>query len=131
MSKVNTPNHYQVKLSGTSIDIESSSTLQNYSPVVQARHFLKVNRNNLHVPDPGGSKLTINTAFGSQIIEAPEEGRQKPRPRRILSSIASSSDEPHKSFGWLNKARESKSWDPLPFVGRFIYIQHCYMICNK
>ncbi|CAG9761048.1 unnamed protein product [Ceutorhynchus assimilis] len=103
---------------GTSIDIESCSTLQNYSPVVQSRNFLKVNRNNLHVPDPIGSKLTINTAFGSQLIEAPEEGRPKPRPRRVLSSIASSSEEPHKSFGGLNKIREFKSLDPLPLLGR-------------
>ncbi|XP_019756594.2 receptor-type guanylate cyclase Gyc76C isoform X1 [Dendroctonus ponderosae] len=103
---------------GTSIELESSSTLQNYSPMVQSRHFLKVNRNNLHVPDPGGSKLTINTTFGSQILEKPEEGRQKPRPRRVLSSIASSSEEPHKSYGGLNKVRESKSLDPLPFVAR-------------
>lgn len=66
--------------------------------------------------DPVGSKLTINTAFGSQILEAPEEGKQKMRPRRILSSIASSSDEPHKSFGVLNKIRESKSLDLLPSV---------------
>ncbi|XP_050310178.1 receptor-type guanylate cyclase Gyc76C-like [Anthonomus grandis grandis] len=62
----------------------------------------------------GGSRSTINTAFGSQLIDAPEEGRYKPRPRRVLSSIASSSDEPHKSWGVLNKIRESKSLDPLP-----------------
>lgn len=62
--------------------------------------------------------MTINTTFGSQILEKPEEGRQKPRPRRVLSSIASSSEEPNKSYGGLNKVRESKSLDPLPFVGK-------------
>lgn len=67
--------------------------------------------------DPGGSKLTINTAFGSQIIEAPEETRRTVRPRRVLSSIASSSDEHNKSQGMLNRIRESKSLDPLP-VGK-------------
>ncbi|KAL1497774.1 hypothetical protein ABEB36_008675 [Hypothenemus hampei] len=98
---------------GASIDIESSSTLQNNSP----QHFLKVNRKNLHVPDPVGSRLTINTAFGSQVLDPNEEQvRQKPRPRRVLSSIASSSEEPHKSIGGLCKIRESKSLDLLPFT---------------
>ncbi|KAJ8964720.1 hypothetical protein NQ314_004685 [Rhamnusium bicolor] len=97
----------------TSIEVESTSTIQNSSPI-PSRHLLKVNRHNLHVPDPGGSKLTINTAFGSQIIEAPEETRRSVRPRRVLSSIASSSDEHNKSQGMLNKIRESKSLDPLP-----------------
>ncbi|KAJ8947966.1 hypothetical protein NQ318_021064, partial [Aromia moschata] len=64
--------------------------------------------------DPIGSKLTINTAFGSQIIEAPEESRRSVRPRRVLSSIASSSEEHSKSQGMLNRVRESKSLDPLP-----------------
>ncbi|XP_030761809.1 receptor-type guanylate cyclase Gyc76C-like isoform X2 [Sitophilus oryzae] len=67
-----------------------------------------------------GSKTTINTAFGSQAIDLidHEGNRPKPRPRRILSSIASSSDEPHKSRNTLNKVRESKSLDPLPLVRR-------------
>lgn len=98
---------------GTSIEVESTSTIQNASPI-PSRHLLKVNRHNLHVPDPGGSKLTINTAFGSQILEAPEETRRTVRTRRILSSIASSSDEHSKSQGMLNRIRESKSLDPLP-----------------
>ncbi|XP_018562246.1 receptor-type guanylate cyclase Gyc76C isoform X2 [Anoplophora glabripennis] len=66
--------------------------------------------------DPGGSKLTINTAFGSQILEAPEDTRRTVRTRRILSSIASSSDEHSKSQGMLNRIRESKSLDPLPIA---------------
>lgn len=78
------------------------------------RH-LKVNRHNLHVPEQG-SKLTINTAFGSQIIENFDESRRGLRPRRVLSSIASSSDEQKKSQNMLNKIRESKSLDPLPLI---------------
>lgn len=62
-----------------------------------------------------GSKLTINTAFDSQLIEVPEESRKGLRPRRVLSSIASSSDE-HKSQGMLNRIRESRSLDPLPLA---------------
>lgn len=69
----------------------------------------KINRHNLHVPDSG------STAFGSQYIE-PTEERRGLRPRRVLSSIASSSDEHSKSQGMLNKVRESKSLDPLPLV---------------
>ncbi|KAJ8981638.1 hypothetical protein NQ317_000866 [Molorchus minor] len=98
---------------GTSIEVESTSTIQNMSPVPN-RYHLKVNRHNLHVPDPVGSKLTINTAFGSQIMEVSQETRRSVRPRRILSSIASSSDEYNKSQGMLNRMRESKSLDPLP-----------------
>ncbi|KAG5888051.1 hypothetical protein JTB14_032859 [Gonioctena quinquepunctata] len=64
--------------------------------------------------DPGGSKLTINTAFGSQLIEVPEDMRRVVRPRRVLSSIASSCDEPQKSQGMLNRMRECKSLDRLP-----------------
>lgn len=44
------------------------------------------------------------------------ESRKGLRPRRVLSSIASSCDEPSKSQGALNKVRESKSLDPLPVV---------------
>ncbi|XP_074026495.1 receptor-type guanylate cyclase Gyc76C isoform X3 [Leptinotarsa decemlineata] len=95
---------------GTSIEVESTSTLQNSSPA-PTRHP-KINRHNLHVPDPGGSKLTINTAFGSQLIE--EENRRVVRPRRVLSSIASSCDEHQKSQGLLNRIKESKSLDCLP-----------------
>ncbi|CAH0555548.1 unnamed protein product [Brassicogethes aeneus] len=101
---------------GTSIEVESTSTLQNSSPV-PSRH-LKVNRqHNLHVPDAVGSKTTINTAFGSQLIEVPEESR-KPRKRRMLSSIASSTDEYNKSATEYNanRVRESKSLDPLPLA---------------
>ncbi|XP_049824227.1 receptor-type guanylate cyclase Gyc76C-like isoform X2 [Aethina tumida] len=65
--------------------------------------------------DTVGSKLTINTAFDSQLIEVPEESRKGLRPRRVLSSIASSSDE-HKSQGMLNRIRESRSLDPLPLA---------------
>lgn len=99
-------------LTGTSVEVESTSTLPNSSPVPN-RHS-KLNRHNLHVPDLG-SKLTLSTAFGSQYIE-PSEERRVPRPRRVLSSIASSSDEHSKSQGMLNKVRESKSLDPLPLV---------------
>lgn len=94
--------------------MESTSTIQNASPL-PSRH-LKVNRHNLHVPDPTGSKLTINTAFGSQIIDASDDQRRGIRPRRVLSSIASSSDEHNKSQGMLNKIRGSKSLDPLPLA---------------
>ncbi|CAG9834118.1 unnamed protein product [Diabrotica balteata] len=73
-----------------------------------------LSRRHSSVPrDSGGSKLTINTAFGSQLIELSEENR-KPRTRRVLSSIASSCDEHQRSQGMLNKIRESKSLDPLP-----------------
>lgn len=100
---------------GTSVEVESTSTIQNASPV-PSRH-LKVNRHNLHVPDPTGSKLTINTAFGSQIIDINDEQQRRGlRMRRILSSIASSSDEHNKSQGMLNKIRGSKSLDPIPSV---------------
>ncbi|KAJ3622095.1 hypothetical protein MTP99_002624 [Tenebrio molitor] len=72
-------------------------------------------RRHSSVPRDQGSKLTINTAFGSQIIES-DESRRGLRPRRILSSIASSSDEQKKSQNMLNKIRESKSLDPLPLI---------------
>lgn len=100
-------------LPGTSIEVESTSTLQNSSPV-PVRHT-KLNRHILHVPDVG-SKLTINTAFGSQVIELTADDRRGPRPRRVLSSIASSCDEHNKSQGALNRVRESKSLDPLPLA---------------
>lgn len=101
---------------GTSIEVESTSTIQNASPV-PSRHLKVINRHNLHVPDPGGSKLTINTAFGSQNIDhGGEETRRSLMPRRVLSSIASSSDEHNRSQCMLNKVRESKSLDPLPVV---------------
>lgn len=85
---------------------------------MQPRHIVRTNRNNLHVPDPVGSKLTVSTAFGSQIMDPDEPGKQRMRPRRVLSSIASSSDEPNRSIGGLSKVRESKSLDPLPFTGK-------------
>ncbi|CAG9865362.1 unnamed protein product [Phyllotreta striolata] len=96
---------------GTSVEVESTSTIQN-SPVPAQNQ--RLTRNTLTVPDSVGSKLTINTAFGSQLIEVSEDHR-KPRTRRMLSSIASSCDEHQKSQGMLNKIRESKSLDPLPF----------------
>ncbi|XP_057667312.1 receptor-type guanylate cyclase Gyc76C-like isoform X1 [Diorhabda carinulata] len=95
---------------GTSIEVESTSTIQN-SPLPIPH--LRLNRQNLTVLDPGGSKLTINTAFGSQLIEVPEENKKQ---RRVLSSIASSCDEHQRSQGMLNRIRESKSLDPLPFT---------------
>ncbi|XP_063921313.1 receptor-type guanylate cyclase Gyc76C-like isoform X1 [Zophobas morio] len=73
-------------------------------------------RRHSSVPREQGSKLTINTAFGSQIIENFDESRRGLRPRRVLSSIASSSDEQKKSQNMLNKIRESKSLDPLPLI---------------
>ncbi|KRT81180.1 Adenylate and Guanylate cyclase, partial [Oryctes borbonicus] len=100
---------------GTSVDVESNSTIYNSSPVPN-RHINKINRNALHVPDVG-SKATVNSTFGSQVIEVTDlEGRKGLRPRRVLSSIASSCDEPSKSQGALNKVRESKSLDLLPLV---------------
>lgn len=93
--------------------MESTSTLQNASPI-PSRHLKVVTRHNLHVPEQG-SKLTINTAFGSQILEVPED-RRGLRPRRVLSSIASSSDEQKKSQVLLNKIRESRSLDPFPLA---------------
>ncbi|EFA10586.2 receptor-type guanylate cyclase Gyc76C isoform X1 [Tribolium castaneum] len=95
---------------GASIEVESTSTLPSPLPT-----RLKITSRHLNVPDQG-SKLTINTAFGSQIIENPEELRRGLRPRRVLSSIASSSDEQKKSQNMLNKIRESRSLDPLPLV---------------
>ncbi|XP_044753115.1 receptor-type guanylate cyclase Gyc76C-like isoform X2 [Coccinella septempunctata] len=95
---------------GTSIEVESISTIQNSSPL-PSRH-LKVNRHNLIVPEHNGSKVTINTAFGSGIIEVPEDNKRGLRPRRVLSSIASSCDESNRSQ--LIKIRESRSLDPIP-----------------
>ncbi|XP_076266824.1 receptor-type guanylate cyclase Gyc76C-like isoform X1 [Rhynchophorus ferrugineus] len=101
---------------GTSTEMDCWS---NYSPLIQPRRHLTVTgTTNFLLPDPVGSKLTLNTAFGSQTIDETEESRQKARPRRILSSIASSSDEPNKSRCTLNKVRESKSLDPLPVARR-------------
>lgn len=97
------------------MDVESNSTIFNSSPIPN-RHINKINRNALHVPDIG-SKGTVNSTFGSQVIEVNNlDGRKGLRPRRVLSSIASSCDEPSKSQGALNKVRESKSLDPLPLV---------------
>lgn len=59
------------------------------------------------------SRLTINTTFESQPCDHPNCNVKS---RRLLSSIASSSDEPTRSQGLLNKLRESKSLDPLPVV---------------
>lgn len=73
-------------------------------------------RRHSSVPRESGSKLTVNTAFGSQVIDPKDlENKKGLRPRRMLSSIASSTDE-HKSQGMLNRIRESKSLDPLPSV---------------
>lgn len=53
---------------------------------IPSRH-MKVNRNNLPVPDPTtGSKLTVNTAFGSQTIDDVDD-KPMSKPRRILYSI--------------------------------------------
>lgn len=111
---------------GTSIEVESTSTLHNSSPLPDRR--FKINRHILQVPD-ADSKMTINSTFGSQFIDPNElENRRGLRPRRVLSSIASSSDEHSKSQGMLHKIRESKSFDPLPFIrkppevtNKFIY----------
>lgn len=94
--------------------MESTSTLHNSSPIPDRR--FKINKHILHVPDTD-SKMTINSTFGSQVIDPNElENRRGLRPRRVLSSIASSSDEHTKSQCMLHKIRESKSFDPLPFV---------------
>ena len=96
--------------------MDSTSTLQNASPIAIRHNFSKLNRYILHVPDIG-SKTTINSTFGSQVIESSESDKKRSlRPRRILSSIASSCDEPNKSQSMLNKIRESKSLDLLPVV---------------
>lgn len=101
---------------GTSIEVESTSTVHNSSPLTNRHTHNKINRHMLNVPE-SGSKLTVNTAFGSQVIDPNDlENRRGLRPRRVLSSIASSSDEHNKSQGMLNKIRESKSLDPLPLV---------------
>lgn len=114
---------------GTSIEVESTSTLHNSSPI-QDRRF-KLNRHILHVPDMG-SKLTINSTFGSQVIDPSEmENRRGLRPRRVLSSIASSSDEHSKSQGMLNKIRESKSLDPLPLIKKPPEPANKYLNPNK
>ncbi|CAG9815672.1 unnamed protein product [Phaedon cochleariae] len=109
---------------GTSIEVESTSTLQNASPVLPNR--LKALRHNLLVPDQqAGSKLTINTVFGSQPMDQQQQqeegGRKAVRQKRVLSSIASSCDEQQQqqrcSQGVLEeRGKVSKSLDPLPFM---------------
>lgn len=114
---------------GASIEVESTSTLHNSSPIPDRR--FKLNRHILHVPDLG-SKLTINSTFGSQVIDPSElENRRGLRPRRVLSSIASSSDEHSKSQGMLNKIRESKSLDPLPLIKKPPEPTNKYLTPNK
>lgn len=102
---------------GTNIEVESTLSIYNPSPLPNRNtNISKLNRNVLHVPE-SGSKLTVNTTFGSQVIGSNDfENRKGLRPRRVLSSIASSCDEHSKSQGMLNRIRESKSLDPLPSI---------------
>ncbi|KAB0795504.1 hypothetical protein PPYR_12343 [Photinus pyralis] len=94
---------------GTSMEVESSSTVHNNSPL-PSRHLLnKLAKHILQVP----STTSVNSAFGPECDD--QEPKKAARPRRILSSIASSSDD-HKSLTMLNKIRESKSLDSLPVV---------------
>lgn len=109
---------------GTSMDVESTSTLHNSSPLpVRNFHSKRMERLHPYITDLGNSRLSLNTcAFGSDMSETPESfgerGDRRPRrPRTVLSSIASSADD-HKeclrSQGTLNRIRESKSMDPIP-----------------
>ncbi|KAF5306158.1 hypothetical protein FQR65_LT07434 [Abscondita terminalis] len=99
---------------GTSIEVESNSTVYNSSPLPSRHLYNKLTKHILQIPDVESS-TTVNSAFGSQIEE--NEPKKVPRPRRVLSSIASSSDE-HKSTTMLNKIRESKSLDALPIINK-------------
>ncbi|XP_060527636.1 receptor-type guanylate cyclase Gyc76C-like isoform X2 [Cylas formicarius] len=103
---------------GASVDVDSSSTLERYSPTVH-RNLLRVTKQSLYVPS-SDSKLTLNSAFGSQTIEAPPETAPAPAPRhkRVLSSIASSSEEPCRGAGPVGLVREAKSLDALPRQNR-------------
>ncbi|XP_022917682.1 receptor-type guanylate cyclase Gyc76C-like [Onthophagus taurus] len=100
---------------GTSVEVDSCSTLHNPSPLLVRN---RSTRHVLHVPD-ATSKQTINSTFGSQVIDANEleTNRRGLRTRRVLSSIASSCDEPCKSQ-IIPKVRESKSLDILPVIKR-------------
>lgn len=109
---------------GTSIDVESTSTLHNTSPIpVRNFHTKRMERLHPYLADVSMSRLSLSTcAFGSEISETPETfgERSERRPRRtrtVLSSIASSADD-HREFaksqGMLNKIRESRSMDPIP-----------------
>lgn len=108
---------------GTSIDVDSTSTIHNSSPL-PSRNFLAKRLERLHalVPDISASKLSLNTcAFGSEISDTADGfGDRRPRrTRTVLSSIASSADdhkECFKSQSLLNRIRESKSMDPIPSV---------------
>ncbi|XP_017772272.1 PREDICTED: receptor-type guanylate cyclase Gyc76C-like isoform X2 [Nicrophorus vespilloides] len=109
-------------LEGTSTEVESTSTLHNSSPIAGR---LRYSRNVLHVPEMAASRQTLDstTAFGSQNITEAIGGL---RSRRVLSSIASSSDEHQRTSSGgsqmvLNGGRamrESRSLDPLPMGGR-------------
>ncbi|VEN37483.1 unnamed protein product [Callosobruchus maculatus] len=111
---------------GTSGEVENATP--NSSPAIAmrsaARNFARVN--SLTVPDAAaagtgtgaqvGSRTTLDTVFGSVIMEPDDNSKRVVRPRRVLSSIASSSDEHSKSHTTLPRIRESKSLDPLPLV---------------
>ncbi|KAK4875863.1 hypothetical protein RN001_012285 [Aquatica leii] len=110
-SGINSRRHSSVPR-GTSMEVESNSTVYNSSPLPSRHLYNKLNKHILQVPDVD-SNTTVNSTFGSQIEE--KETKKSIRPRRVLSSIASSSDD-HKSMTMLNKIRESKSLDALPVV---------------
>lgn len=94
--------------------MESSSTVHHSSPLPSRHAYNKLSKHILQVPD-GSSSISINTTFGNLVSDQPEQNKRIVRPRRVLSSIASSSDD-HKSQTMLNKIRESKSLDSLPVI---------------
>lgn len=100
------------------MEVESTSTVHNSSPGVSRHLQSKQNRNVLQLPDTG----SVHTAFSSQTInpiEQPPTNRRGLRPRRVLSSIASSSDEHHKSQNAVDsRVRECRSLDALPLITR-------------
>ncbi|KAF5298140.1 hypothetical protein FQA39_LY02564 [Lamprigera yunnana] len=110
-SGINSRRHSSVPR-GTSMEVDSNSTVHNSSPLPSRHLYNKLSRHILQVPDVDSS-TTVNSTFGSQIEE--KESKRILRPRCVLSSIASSSDD-HKSVTVLNKIRESKSLDALPLV---------------
>lgn len=97
------------------MEVESTSTVHNSSPGASRHLQSKQNRNVLQIPDTGST-------FGSQTIgpvEQPPSNRRGLRARRVLSSIASSSDEHHKSQSAVDsRVRECRSLDALPLITR-------------
>lgn len=129
---------------GTSIEVDSTSTLNTNtanqplyplsgSPTLSRHQFGQSrpqgmptcahNRNSTGVPPLADSRLTIDddcSTFGSGTIEPPPQVKNRLRSRRVLSSIASSSnDEPGHHASTTDGAMtspKSKSLDPLPLL---------------